>query len=517
VRLAAPKSQGPADAELIEGVRRRLWLAAIVANVCGSVDLFLFTGLLVYGAAKPADTTTFTVVNAVAGAFYVAITLVIGRAWGRRAMGGVEPWMVSGRQPTADERRDALRLPIVQAWIYGLFWTIGAALFALINAAIVSPTVGAIVLVTVLLGGVTTTAIGYLMAERILRPVTACALADSPPERPVGPGVGQRVITVWGLATGVPLLGMAAVAVAGLLGTHFDRTLLAASILFLAVLSIGVGLLATKLGARSLSEPLGEMRKALGRIEQGEFGARVAVDDGSEMGLLEAGFNRMASGLQEREQLQDLFGRHVGEEVARAALDGGVQLGGEVRVVAILFVDLVGSTALAASLPPAQVVALLNDFFELVFDVVKSHGGMVNKFEGDGALCVFGAPVPLDDPAGAALAAARELRARLLDELPELDAGIGVSAGEAVAGNVGAQERFEYTVIGDPVNQAARLCEIAKRTPERVVVSATAVAMASPLEAARWSLGESTVLRGRDTPTQLATAAAPPRVPALPD
>jgi adenylate cyclase len=117
--------------------------------------------------------------------------------------------------------------------------------------------------------------------------------------------------------------------------------------------------------------------------------------------------------------------------------------------------------------------------------------------------------VALDDPAGSALAAARELRARLLDELPQVDAAVGVSAGAAVAGNVGAEARFEYTVIGDPVNEAARLCELAKLRPERVIAADAAVERADPRESARWAFGEATVLRGRDAPTRIATTAAP--------
>jgi adenylate cyclase len=250
------------------------------------------------------------------------------------------------------------------------------------------------------------------------------------------------------------------------------------------------------------------MREALEEVEQGKLDVRIPVDDGSEVGLVEAGFNKMAAGLAERERLRDLFGRHVGRDVARAALDREVELGGEVREVGALFVDIVGSTALAAQLPPQRVVTLLNGFFEIVVAVTESHGGMVNKFEGDGAVCVFGAPVARDDPAGSALAAARELRARLLDELPQVDAAIGVSAGDAVAGNVGAKERFEYTVIGDPVNEAARLSELAKRRPERLVASDAAIACADPREAERWELGEATVLRGREEPTRIATAVA---------
>jgi adenylate cyclase len=216
----------------------------------------------------------------------------------------------------------------------------------------------------------------------------------------------------------------------------------------------------------------------------------------------------MAAGLAERERLQDLFGRHVGRDVATAALDGGVKLGGEVREVGVLIVDLVGSTSMATRLPPEQVVKLLNSFFALVVEVVESYGGMVNKFEGDGALCVFGAPVDRRDPACAALCAARELRVRLTDELPDVDAGIGVSAGPAVAGNVGAEERFEYTVIGDPVNEAARLSELAKRRDERLVAAGRAVDRTLDAEErSRWTIGEDELLRGRDEPTQLAFVA----------
>jgi adenylate cyclase len=238
-------------------------------------------------------------------------------------------------------------------------------------------------------------------------------------------------------------------------------------------------------------------------VERGDLDARVPVDDGSEVGQLQAGFNRMASGLSERERLRDLFGRHVGHDVATAALDGELTLGGEEHEVAVLFVDVVGSTKLAATRPPSGVVALLNSFFHLVVETVERHGGWVNKFEGDAALCVFGAPTAREDPAGDALAAARELRDRLRGELPELDAGIGLSSGPAIAGNIGAEQRFEYTVIGDPVNEAARLCELAKRRPERVLASDAALVRSGEAERARWVLGDEVELRGRAAPTRL--------------
>jgi adenylate cyclase len=244
----------------------------------------------------------------------------------------------------------------------------------------------------------------------------------------------------------------------------------------------------------------------MARVEEGDYDAYVPVDDGSEVGLLEAGFNSMAAGLRERERMRDLFGRHVGHEVAQAALEreGDVELGGELREVAIVFVDVIGSTNLAIRRPPHEVVTLLNRFFSIVVEEVEAQCGWVNKFEGDAALCVFGAPTARPDAAGDALRAARNLNQRLVRELHGASAGIGVSAGPAVAGNVGTQERFEYTVIGDPVNEAARLCELAKRRSEQVLASEAVLRRADGDEAERWDLRDSVVLRGREQATRVA-------------
>jgi adenylate cyclase len=244
------------------------------------------------------------------------------------------------------------------------------------------------------------------------------------------------------------------------------------------------------------------------KVEQGDLETAVEVDAGSELGLLQAGFNRMLAGLQERERMRDLFGRQVGEDVVRLALERGVELGGEARDAAVLFVDLEGSTTLAESRDPAEVVALLNRFYSIVVEVVAAHGGWINKFEGDAALCVFGAPLPDEQCSAQALAAARELCERVRDELPSVRAGIGVSAGRVVAGNVGAAKRFEYTVIGDPVNQAARLTELAKGRRERVLASGEALEEAGREEAGRWRVCEEVTLRGRSRPTQVAVPRA---------
>ena len=170
----------------------------------------------------------------------------------------------------------------------------------------------------------------------------------------------------------------------------------------------------------------------------------------------------------------------------------------------MLFVDLVGSTKIAVTEEPAAVVDLLNDFFKVVVDLVDLHGGFVNKFQGDAALAIFGAPLPHPDAAGAALAAAREMRIQLGDVLGGTGFGIGVSAGQVVAGHIGAKARFEYTVIGDPVNEAARITEIAKSEPSSLLAAGRAVEAATPAEQALWVLGEAIELRGRGQLTRLA-------------
>src|SRR5437667_953871 len=158
------------------------------------------------------------------------------------------------------------------------------------------------------------------------------------------------------------------------------------------------------------------------------------------------------------------------------------------------------STSFAADRGATEVVAMLNAFFGIVVEATRRHGGFVNKFEGDAALCIFGVPLELEDAAGGALAAGREMQAQLVRNLPEIRAAIGLSSGIVVAGNVGAADRFEYTVIGDAVNEAARLAELAKDHAGRIGASETIVARGGIGGAGRWRLAEAVLLRGRTLP-----------------
>ncbi|HEX8084158.1 MAG TPA: adenylate/guanylate cyclase domain-containing protein [Solirubrobacteraceae bacterium] len=509
-RVAPLVERAPAlDAEgaaLARRTSRRTTTAAMIANGIGVIDVFLLLFLVLPSPPAPPGEPELAR-NLVAGVAFVVLSFVVGKLWGDRLVRPMVAWLVEGRVPSEREREGTLRLPLVCASIDASFWAVAAVLFGLLNAH-VSVDWAWHVGSTILMGGITVTAVSYLISERLSRGVIARALAFGPPSRPFGPSVKGRLTLAWLMATGVPLIGLVIVGCVGLFDETADMDKVARSVIVLAFGAFLIGLVATLLVAKSVAEPLRSMRSALRRIEEGDLDATVRVDDGSEVGLVQSGFNQMVDGLREREQIRELFGRHVGEDVARVALDGGTRLGGEVREIAALFVDLVGSTRLAAERPPQEVVALLNRFFAIVVDVVGSHGGWVNKFEGDAALVVFGAPIADDACATSALCAARDLDARLRSELPEFGVGIGVSAGPALAGNVGAEHRLEYTVIGDPVNEAARLCDLAKRREARVVASEAIVERARKGEAARWLGDGEVVLRGRTTPTKLAVPAS---------
>jgi adenylate cyclase len=501
--IALPGTREPANARLAQYLRTRFGIGMFLANLCGAVDVFaLLTWILPTPHAPPGNGQLLR--HTIAFVAFMAITFPLG-AWGTlRTSRPVLDWLERGGPPTDRERRAALRLPLRQTAMHAALWFLGAVFFAAFDAS-VSAEYARYTFVTIVMGALTTCAITYLIAERVLRPVTALALAAEPLKRPVGPGVKGRVMLAWTMASGVPLLGLGLVGIDAATRDDLTQGRIAASVLVLSGGALLIGALAMIVAAKSVAEPVWSVRDALARVEAGDLDTDVRVDDASEIGLLQSGFNRMVAGLRERERLRDLFGRQVGEDVARAALEeGDLQLGGQEREVAVLFVDLVGSTALAADRPPEEVVTLLNRFFGVVVDVVGAHGGWVNKFEGDGALCVFGAPVDHEACETACLAAARDLHGRLRRELPQADAGIGVSAGSAVAGNVGAEQRFEYTVIGDPVNEAARLCDRAKGVPGRVLASEAIVRRAADAEAAHWQLEDEVLLRGRPEPTRIA-------------
>ncbi len=219
--------------------------------------------------------------------------------------------------------------------------------------------------------------------------------------------------------------------------------------------------------ARQFVRPIRRIADAMARVAEGGLEQRLAVNRRDEVGVLADAFNVMTRGLRERERIRHTFARYVSDQVAERILkeEDELDLAGELRQVTVLFLDIRGFTALAEFLHPREVVALLNDYFEIIIEIVFRFEGTVNKFIGDSIMALYGAPAPLEMPELRAVMTAVEIQRavgeynwrRMQAGKPVVHFGIGVHSGEAIAGNIGSARRMEYTVIGRDVNLAQRI------------------------------------------------------------
>jgi adenylate cyclase len=435
---------------------------------------------------------------------YIGSALIVGVFWATSRVIKNVRWAIEEREPTRADQRNTFFAPWRLTRVLLMLWGGGTVVLTLLYGLQDTDYIPK-VLLGISFPGIVVSASCYLFTEFALRPVAAQALEVGPPPRRFAPGIMGRTLTVWVLGSGVPVLGILLAAIITLSLRNVSPTQFTVAVMILALFALVFGFILMWILSWLTATPVRGVRAALNRVEQGDLDTNVVVFDGTELGQLQRGFNSMVTGLRERERLRDLFGRHVGREVAAAAERDRPKLGGEERHVAVIFVDIIGSTQLVTTRRATEVVDLLNRFFAVIVEEVDRHHGFVNKFEGDAALAVFGAPNHLDSPESEALAAGRAIARRIREEVPECEAGIGVAAGQAVAGNLGAKERFEYTVIGEPVNEAARLCELAKDTPHHLLASSDAVSTATEEERGQWTLGDTVTLRGHDEPTRLAS------------
>jgi adenylate cyclase len=463
------------------------------ANIVGG----LVVGLLL--VALNADATQHQrIVVGIVGSLYGAAAIAFGAVMGFVLQGRTLHWLSRGRTPSRDEARRALRNPLDLAILTGALWLLGALVMGILATGLGASTHQIFGLCCgLVLSGLTTAGVTYGIAAAVGRPIAVIALAVYPPTEAVIFTLRARMLLSWLVTTGIPVLGIILV----LTAPAGERTHVIGAALFAALVALIVGAASASTLASSIGDPLRRLVTVLEHVGRGDLTAKVRVDDVGEIGMLQRGVNEMVEGLRERERIQDLFGRHVGPAVAEEVISGAMQLGrgAECDVVA-LFVDITGSTALTQRTEPTEFVAILNRFFDRVVTAVQANGGLVNKFEGDAALCVFGAPSYLADPATAALRAARAIRDQV-DADREVQVGVGVAAGKVIAGHIGSATRLEYTVIGDAVNEAARLTEMAKRVDGHILASEATVEVSSVDERAFWSKGRMLRLRGRDVPT----------------
>jgi adenylate cyclase len=193
--------------------------------------------------------------------------------------------------------------------------------------------------------------------------------------------------------------------------------------------------------------------------------------------ILKARINSSLEKKRLRDQQKELVRRFATSAVAEHLQQAGFALGGQRLQCTVMFSDIRGFTALCESQPPEQTIELLNTYYTLMFDAISGHGGVVNQMIGDGLMAVFGAPLPLAEPALAAVRAALDMVEMIelfnqervaLDQVP-IRIGIGIASGEVVAGYTGTEQRATYTCIGDTVNLAARL-EVHTKTVARDIL-----------------------------------------------
>jgi adenylate cyclase len=234
------------------------------------------------------------------------------------------------------------------------------------------------------------------------------------------------------------------------------------------------------------------------------------------LGGLAAGFiarqlGRLLEGViasrSERQRVVEMFGRHVSPSVVEHLLSRALPLDGEDRAACVMFLDVRGFTEYSNNRPAAEVFRYLNTLFAGMAEVVGSHGGMINKFLGDGFMAVFGAPVGSGREVHEALAAARDLLAHVerlnaTASVAVTRIGIGLHAGKVVAGVVGSSDRHEYTVIGEVVNLASRIEAMNKTFGSQLLVSEQVYEVAKKGVGEAVDLGD-VEIRGLERPMRL--------------
>lgn len=255
---------------------------------------------------------------------------------------------------------------------------------------------------------------------------------------------------------------------------------------------VAIGFILTILIYGYFQRPLKKLKKSADEISKGNYDAKTLICSNDEMGVLGDSFNAMAKSLKEKEFMRDTFGKIVTPQIRDYLLTKNVALGGETLDITVMFCDIRGFTTLSENMEPQNVVRLLNEYFTGLEECVSARGGVINKYIGDAVMALFGAPVPSQTHALDAYKAALDMRAALARMnkdwaergLPEIRFGIGIHSGPVLAGNIGAANRMEYTVIGDTVNTASRIEGLCKTCQKDLLISESAADLIQAQEAA---------------------------------
>ncbi|QEN05131.1 adenylate/guanylate cyclase domain-containing protein [Thiospirochaeta perfilievii] len=228
----------------------------------------------------------------------------------------------------------------------------------------------------------------------------------------------------------------------------------------------------------SILKPINELLVSMKSVSKGNLDSYTIVRSREETGQLSYGFNQMLNGLKERERIKSLFGQYLSAEISEEIIKGNVDLNGSMYKATILFADIRGFTTLSESITPHETISFLNEYYNVIIDVIQKYGGIIDKFMGDGILVLFGVPITSKDHADRAVNASFEIHEKLKQFNKDRESaglftvkiGIGIHTGDVIAGNVGNSNKLEYTVIGDTVNIASRIESLTKKFETELLI-----------------------------------------------
>jgi adenylate cyclase len=448
------------------------WACCVGAFLISLPIYLILLSLPIIAFEKSSRYVEAATVTVVAVAVLVCIMALPERRWARP----VEQWAAGDDVDRATvlegtyiwTRRSSSRM----VWGLGVW----AALLSVVVGVIAGATWSRLIQYGVLgaVVGVAVDLVAYhSIAEAMMRPPRIALAGNTgigdllPRSRPTFAGRSNVSVLAVALAFGVGGAWLAAVFApvddAAILSVVIGCAL---TVVFAVPISVGLGF------SQSL-QPIRDLAKGAERVAAGNYSHRLPVVQDDDLGVLAASFNRMQAGLAERRRLHAAFGTYVDPALAARLLEQGDDVfTGERREVTVMFIDIRDFTPFAEANTAEDTVARLNALFEIVVPAVVEAGGHVNKFLGDGALAVFGAPNDLADHADAALRAAvlvNRLVAERFDQ--ELRIGIGINTGVVIAGTIGGGGKLEFTLIGDTVNVAARVEQLTKTTGDAILLT----------------------------------------------
>ncbi|WP_020380743.1 adenylate/guanylate cyclase domain-containing protein [Leptospira interrogans] len=226
--------------------------------------------------------------------------------------------------------------------------------------------------------------------------------------------------------------------------------------IYLMIVVVNVSILFVFFYARRLTRPILKLVDASKQIEQGNFHIDLKPESGDEIGRLTSSFVEMGKGLSDRDKMKDAFGKFVNKDIAEMVLRGEVKLGGDKRECVILFSDIRNFTSISEKIEPELVVEFLNQYFTAMVKCINENGGSVNKYIGDAIMAVWGELGHTNSDTERSILAALDMRKSLIqfnkgrgsDKKPKIFIGIGINTGEVIAGQIGSEDRLEYTVKG---------------------------------------------------------------------